>query len=450
MSVFYPDARVMLQVVFEEFGAPHGRPQVFPVRAQQISIFGNSYKEADTFSVEFVSDDFPFSPDLIAAGTAEIYLFNKSGIQATPENITKKDDPELFLSGGILEPSIVGLWDDADLEYNEDSRIFSLTGRDYTALFLDKQFVTTPDKNGKAKPRRVAVGRSLKDTMQQLIDDVPGAAVMRLRADDDTANIKVGSGDGRTNRRGITVPANSNYWEAMTTLALRYGFILFVQSLDVVLTRPHVYIAGRSEITKLAWGKNLSSLKLSRKLGKERVPVIEVRSYNEDSRKVVIGRYPIKGTKAVEGVGTERDQVRVFTVPNISNAKQLRDIARMTYNQLARAEMTADFETRDLQDLEGQDVLRIRTGDAVGIQFDQFNRELLRELDINARVQLMVNKGYSREVASVVAFNYEKLESLRQPLRVRESTIDYDVDDGITISMEAQQFVNVSQSEEAA
>ena len=52
MPVFFPEARVILQVVFETFGELD-RPRVFPVRARNVSIHANSYNEADTFTVDF-------------------------------------------------------------------------------------------------------------------------------------------------------------------------------------------------------------------------------------------------------------------------------------------------------------------------------------------------------------------------------------------------------------
>ena len=448
MPVFYPDARVVLQVVFETYGEIE-RPKAFPVRARSISIHSNAYNEADTFQVELDANDFPFSPELIRAGACEIYLFSKAGLDDAPSSLRSNEDPEAVIDGDLVTPSIVGLFDESDLSYDEEARIFTIEGRDYTSLFLDKQYVREPNAKGKAKPRRIPLGKSLHDTISDMIDQVPGAKAMRLISSGGADDVRVGSGVSPVNKKGIPLKSGASYWEAITMVAKWHGFIVFVRGLDVVLTLPKDWQKAQSGVYKVAWGKNLTRLSMRRKIGKERVPVIVAVSYDEHTGKTIVGKYPKKGQKAASGLGTERDQIRQFTLRGITSKAQLDRYARTTYEQLSRAELEVELETHDLTDLEGSDVMAIRAGDAVGVQFDQFNADLLRELSYEKRVQVLVSMGYAIGVAREVGRRYEQLEALKQPLRVREATLDYSVDSGISIRIEAVNFVNVGDEVDA-
>ena len=42
---------------------------------------------------------------------------------------------------------------------------------------------------------------------------------------------------------------------------------------------------------------------------------------------------------------------------------------------------------------------------------------------------------------------YGELDSFREPFRVREAVIDYSIEDGINITAELIQFVNISRSD---
>jgi hypothetical protein len=314
-SLYYPQCLCTLGVVFENFGDPK-RPRAIPVLPTSATVFINSYKEADTFSVEFDALSMPVVPELIRAGSVELYMFQTRGIGQNPESLIAGDGT--ILDG--LRPTIVGLFDEASMEFDDSGRLVSIDGTDYTALFTSKQW-GSPLKASKAKgiPRgmrnkRVPSGKPLDVVLEQLMGEVESAEVMSLSVEPWWLDMPVvGRAEGRTNRKGLPVKDKDNYWDVMYDLAVRYGFILFVRGLDVVLTQPRNYIAGKTEPLKMAWGRNLLSLKMSRKIGKEQVPIIEVRSYDEKRRKIIKGRYP-KNRKVtpVTGLGTKRTEIRVM------------------------------------------------------------------------------------------------------------------------------------------
>ncbi len=491
MPIFFPDARVTLGVVFESIREVND-PIAFPVRPQEITVYRNGYNEADTFSVKFNATHLPITPELVRAASAEIYIFNKRSIDEQPDSLTKQDDPGLFLDGVQIKPSIVGLIDDASLDYDETGRYFTLTGRDYTSLYLDTEW--------DARIRIPYKGR-LDTVIQRLADDVPGSAgIIKVRVDIpevtlfaaintfsgglegelDKALPIVGRTESRANKKGLVFPNKANFWEVMSAIAVRYGFIIFIKGLDIILTTPKAYLEGRTGFLAMAWGKNLHDIHISRKLGKERVPTIECISWDSKRQQNVIGRFPNeassrkslkeerikaraekkakevkkpkKNTKkrkkgeAATGLGTVRDEVQQFVIPGITSEKQLEAIAEQVHTQKGRSEMTLQLSTSDLQDLEGKTILDISSGDAIQVKYDSFNQDIVFE----RLVSELVAKGYDIKTAGVFAQATEQANELRQPMRVDDATIDFDIDDGISITTTMRQFVNIYVQQEKA
>lgn len=475
MAIYHPDARVTLGVVLESIVGDNA-PFAFPVRPQEISIFRNSYIEADTFSVTFSASHLPLTPDVIRAASAEIYLFNKLNLNQQPETVTKGEDTDLYINGTEVKPSIVGIVDDAQMDFDDTGRIVNLVGRDYTALYLDEDWDAR---------FRIQYKGPLNEVIQRLADDVPSSAgIMTVKVDPPTLLATmptVGRHEGRANRKGLVFPNKANFWEVMLSMAVRYGFILFVKGTDIILTTPKAYIAGKTGVVTMAWGKNLHEIHLSRKLGKERVPTIECISWDEAKQQVVRGQYPpeaetrrklvservakkqtakVKSVKPppkkkkkkrkkgknANSLGTVKNEVQQYTIPGVTSKEQLDRVAEQTYQQKGRAEMTVQVSTSDLEDLLGDTVLDISSGDAMGIKFEPFNDDITAE----RLEQQMVDRGYDPDVAAKLSKATEEMNALRQPMRVDDATIDFSVDDGITITASIRQFVNiVVQGEEA-
>lgn len=496
-KIFHPDSRVTLGVVLESI-VDDNRPFVFPVRATELSIFRNPYIEADTFTVTFNATHLPLTPETIRAVSVELYLFNKESLGAQPESVTKGDDTDLFLYGPEIKPAIVGLGDTVDEDYDEDGRFITITGRDYTALFLDEDW--------NAGYRLRYKGR-LDKAIQKLADDVPGSCgIMTVRVEigqesvgqsvlihrgykdyliglpdaaerflDDALPV-VGRNEGRANRKGLTFPNKANYWEVMSTLAVRYGYIIFVKGTDIILTTPKTYIAGKSAVVAMAWGRNLHDIHISRKIGKERVPTIEVRSWDEAKQQTVKGQYPPDGEvrtnlaavsvlnckgeaksvslpsgkrkkgKNANALGGEKNEVQVYVVAGVTSQKQLNQIAESAHQQIGRAEQTVQFSTSDLVDLDDKPILDISSGDAVAVKFEPFNADIIRE-----RLEPeLVRRGYTEDEAAKLAAATDLMNAIREPVRVDEATIDFDQEDGITITIAARNYVNIVVAEEKA
>lgn len=447
-EVFYPQCQCVLGVVFENFGDPKS-PVAIPVQPKSASVFINSYKEADSFSVEFDAARLPVVPELIRAGSVELYFAQSRGVGQPMERTVAGERWY-----GSVPPTIVGLFDEASMDFSEDGRWVSIDGIDYTSLFTAKQWGEKLKANKKAgvpagmRSKRVPSGKPLDEVLAILIDEVESAKAMRFVIEPEELETKmpiVGKAEGRCTKGGLPVKDKDNYWDVMYDLAVRYGFILFVRGLDIVLTKPRNYIAGKSDVRKMAWGRNLTSLRMKRKIGKEQVPIIEVRSYDEQRRQVLRGRYPLNPRKqAVTGLGTIRDEVKVYHVHGVRSLHQLNAIAENTYNLLARSELEAEVETRDLTDLGGDDILNLAAGDAIGVSLEPYTTDLLEGKSSDQRFATLVDLGYDRQVARTIANSFGKLDIFKRPFRLREANMEFDADSGISISMTLQNFVNIT------
>lgn len=486
MAVYYPECRINLSAVMDGFGgedSPVLIPDIIPWSA---NVQLNSYKEADTWEVTFDLKRFPFSPELIRSCAVEIYIYQKPD-QTTPYQW----NTEANLAS-------VGLIDNATLNQGDDGGTITFTGRDYTSLLLDREW--DPTKSGDRG--RVPDG-DLAEVVQNLVDEALAAPVHAGK----TLTVKFLDYDvapetgtwGRRNeitrkkvvikpprttksrsrrKRGISVKADSNYWDVIYKLCLSYGFIVYVRGFDVIICKPHVLQAESQNYYRVAYGRNLETLSVERKMAKDAVPQIRVRSYDPKNKAAIEGRFPddndsvAKGVKrkpVTTGIGTKREEYRTYTYPDVKDEKTLTEIARSVYYTLARGEGKINFSTPHLRDIPqpepgqlsqeftsdlfarvqelsdgARNMLQMRPGDACQIVWDAFNSEVMlnKDIPLEQKVSQLQALGYSESVAVLVANNYSKLDYFRQAFYVKEVSLQWDSESGIAIDVEAMNFIN--------
>jgi len=229
-----------------------------------------------------------------------------------------------------------------------------------------------------------------------------------------------------------------------------------VDGLELVLAAPQ-NLDSTSTPKRLAWGRNIESLQLSRHLGKEQVPTIIMRAYDSNGKAVQDVAYPEdewtsvkrKDRTSKKGKVTttikNRDEYQIIPVHGVTSPAVLLQAAKALHHQIGRGERKVVARTRDLLDLGDSDLLGLKAGDAVTIEWDDFNSAVLRSdrLVPAAKVAHLVSRGYSRVIAELIVERYQTLAGLQRPLRVREATFEWDVDSGINIELELMDFVVV-------
>jgi hypothetical protein len=494
---WFPAARVILQVIMDGYGATarDSDPLIVPVLPKQVTVHRNSYKQADSYEITFEAGDLPFDPDLVRAGAAEIYLFHVGESGAEQRVVSRKDplaspDPSSTRprdNNGTLaleaqlpnsrdrftfgnKPIIVGGFDRDDLELDTSGKWVTIAGQDYTALLAGIQW--KPQSNGRA--RRIPTGQRLDDFVTTILAEAdPGGKLrVRVRGVEDRDLPTVGKGEVANNKRGIPIEQDTSYWDVIYKTVTRYGLIAFVDGLDVVISRPkNISDGDQSTIRRMAWGRNLESLKLSRELGKLQSPTIVARSYDPATGQTLTAEYPkgefhraiqkvpkgakgkfksahrssthISKTGKVTTTIRNRDEYQFITLHGVTDRAALQLAAETQYHLLGRAERKITATTRDLSDLTGQAMLNTTAGDAFTIDWDEFNREMLADGSIpeQVKVQHLVDRGFNRAVAEEIARRYVLLEGIKRPVRMREGTITFDVEDGVKIELELVDFV---------
>lgn len=504
VTSFYPQARAILQVVLDGYGSDDADSDtlIIPVLPKAVTVHINSYRQADSWELTIDAHDLPIDPKLIRAGSVEIFVFQTTGVKDGLTSLSREDPladpdpggvrPRGDLDTALLEsqipiardkftlgnkPRIAGLFDDGDLEMSESGKWVTISGQDYTAHLASIQYPPNPDGTA----RRIPTGQRLDDFVGDLIAsaDPTGALGVDVRGIEDKDLPIVGANETRSTTRGIPVEQNTTYWDVIYKTVERHGLITYVSGLDVVITRPKILTdQNASSVKRLTWGKNLSHLNLKRHLGKEQAPTIILRSYDPKSKKTISVEYPENGTidrsiiidskstrkgshkvhanvkqsthvsktGKVKTTLRQRDEYRIDTVYGITDKATLSKMAENRYHLLGRAERTVIAKTRDLK-IETPnglaDILSMEAGDAFEVKWADFNREIMADPSVTEakKADYLVRRGFNREIANQIARHYGVLDGLDRPLRFKEGTITYDVDQGIDVEMELQDFI---------
>lgn len=496
---YYPRCRAVLHVILDGLGSPDEDSDelVFAVLPKSATVHRNKYSQADSFELTFDADDLPFDPELIRAGAADVYLYQVRGAQeddtvlsrqfaATSQGgeLARTVSEAVGLDMGLLtepwvtqhRPIVGGLFDEPKLSLGKDGRWVTISGQDYTAYLAGRQWPPTPAGHA----QRIPVGMRLDVLLREILSRADPKHKLRLDPRGLTVDqMPVVKPEINAHARGIPVEQNTTYWDVMYKLALRYGYILFVDGLDVVLTQPQ-NVDKDTKIYRFRWGANVESLELSRRMGKETCPTIVVSGIGPNGKTVTV-EYP-PGSRHFNSVNERQKSADVHKGHSTTKFKSappkprslgkhtttvhqkdeyefipvgrwgggdpatLLRMAETRFRLRGRGERKVVLKTKDLADLADADLLGLGAGSAVAIEFDDFNATFLGgSAPTDAKVGHLLARGYNPTVAQTVVRYYERLLMFRRPLRVREVSYTFGSGDGegISLEMELVDFVVV-------
>jgi len=147
----------------------------------------------------------------------------------------------------------------------------------------------------------------------------------------------------------------------------------------------------KRQIRFLVWGRNIKSIKTSRKLGRIKAPAIEVISTNTDAdpkKRSVRVRYPKNNRRTrvgSKGEGGSNEVVAVNVGEGIRDLEQLTKTAASIYQSMCRQETSVAIETDDISSYQdptdpennnmNPDVLGLRAGMAVRVIVARLTRD---------------------------------------------------------------------------
>jgi len=462
VASFKPRCKARITLLLDGRGTPkpHG-PYSVDVQPRNASVARNGYHEADTWNLEFDARLVPFDPDQLKQAEVRIYMWDSRGDEAGFWAIDRNE-----MIRGLAD-------DDEGVLVGEDNSI-KMTGRDYTGVLLDA--IWDPKQ-------KVPSGKPLDVVLQDLAD---GAAPKGTRANFVVVNKSsrempiVGGAVGKkrsTRKKGEWVKPGKSYWDIIYDIAISCGFVAYVdvQSVDGEPLRPVIVLTDPATQTKetlrqaprLAYGKHLQSLKVKRKLGREKTPQQVLVAWDPLKKQEIQVVYPEVRNQIVTvfdtAIAVDKDEQEFVPAPRgVFDRDLLLEYAKLRFYYRGRAETTYSMETLFLSvtreeeqaigvDAQGDyDLLRMKPGSAIGVKFDPFNREHLRRLSVGERVQHIRSLGYTDKIAAIVATNLDTLSAFEQPYYFNKGQFDFDTEDGLKIQIDGVNFANALGQEQAA
>ena len=353
---------------------------------------------------------------------------------------------------------IKGLVDDIETTIVGEDNILTMIGRDYTAILADPEW----DPKQKIKTN----GGNLQEVVQSIADEAaPDGTRARFEVvwRGEKTPPKCGGLHRSTKTKGMYVKAGKTYWDVIWDLCIQHAYVPRVVGSQIIIEEPVTQTRqSLSESPRLVYGETLTKLEIKRKFSRETVPQIVLTAWDPKNGKKIEVRYPKKrnidvqvtaNRDARDALGipltVKKDEVRYFPAPKgVTDRDALERYARMRFYHIGRGESIYTFATSHLwipdpfESGNEISVLRLRPGDAIGIEFSPFNQEHLRALDIGQRVEHIMSLGYHREVATFVANNLDRMEMFKQDYYYNRGEISYSIDEGIEIEIEATNFAS--------
>lgn len=229
-----------------------------------------------------------------------------------------------------------------------------------------------------------------------------------------------------------------------------------------------------SDTPRMVFGVNVDELELEHRLTQSATRAIEVRSFSVDTGAMLIARYPDDPTRAGElppgktnelpGTGPidvppgasaiDEAPPTVMIVRNVTDPRRLRDIARNTFEELARQDVALHLRTQDIATVDGRsrgiaDLLSLAAGDPIALGIAPVVEEnagsyvqRLASMSRPDALDVLLSAGYRRSVAERVV---DQILSTQRPLlyRVREVSFEWSLEGATTTEVQAVNYVEV-------
>lgn len=451
MQFFYPKALVRFTALVQLSRLEERTMTVTDIAVpRSISIERNDYNTADKCTIELDAQTFPVLPRLIRQVLVQVYAGDAGSVDANPEDL--QDDDELI--------RFIGYVDDPELTFEAQDGRIRWEARDYTSLLLDTK-----------RPDREAVpsyGDRLDTALRRILDHVPGGSNIQLELQglDEWPELSIGAPKGLKDAK-IPVKPDESLWHLVKRACDPVALIPRIVLDKLVVgtsrgqrapTRRAVFMLGDG-IVKYQEKRNLSRIREG----------IGLTAYDIQQRKMITALYPPAGDwqirksvktavkkqatpPPVSGAGTD-DKRQWFPYPAVGSQAALDAAAERLWEERTRQEfegslewvrMGAPTDAEDSEDLD-YDVTRLENGDRIFIVIDAGHRRMLAGADgFDARVQILIDLGYSERLAPVLVEAYEANADGPLEVYVRKATHKYAAEGGYDLAVDFQALLTAS------
>jgi len=463
-----------------------------PIEAE---IQRNGIRAADEFSLLIDHRDLPMDPRAlracsvvieIGAVAPQLYSDGVNGQRADGELLSLVD-LEFAPADGASElvanvgTRLTGWVDDWAVNWEDDGDTIRVSGRDMTSLLLDTPLLQQ-DSIDLNLPIRLGVERLVNQykamAEMKVVYGTPGApeagnGPVPSKAIAKTRKVRKGKGAQRAKQTRTKMKV----WDHITDTCIALGLTPMVREKAIYLMKPRTFYSERGPaVAVAAYGGNIKTLQLDRKLGGVKVPTIEVRCYDSDKGIVRWARAPripgvpssgdlrnspppLGGRRAnqVEPSGVASDRIQTFVIKGINDARQLEDAADAIFEELGRQETQGRLTTDDITSWGGDrigDLLNLQSGDAIRIvtvpprdqttpqEQTTTSEQELQAQTISARAEYLEARGWRREFARRMAETMTAATVANgSEFRVSESTIKFSQEEGLSIDVGFRNFL---------
>lgn len=458
MSVTYPQVACGIKILWEDFGS-----KTLPQLQQSYDISAiplrgkvglNSYRQADTFEVEFDYHCFPFDPRCIKSALVTVHVENMTKLVdgVRPAQITLKS-PKVF--GDAHNTMIIGFADEEGITFNDSSRTITFKGRDYTSIFIDAKWPGHLINKG--------IG-TLDVVLANIMKQLPAAGEITLEnRTGSTAfpNVSKQVQDfSKLTNKGNAKPKET-YWDVMQRVIDAGAIIGFIELDKLVITKPKT-LYDPNKAVQFVYGRNVQSLELTRKIGRTKNVNIVVQGVVKKEKKVVKVRIPLEAKTlpekghdiyidkvAPQGGVTPDKQIApdlVFSVADAADKDRLIEIGENVFLEHGRQQLEGSLTTYDLESVTGLDarsfscvdLTKLRVGTPLLIVVDPDDLQFISQTsNIARRTTYLLKKGYTNSVANAIATCLDKLSST---FYTKEVSYTFDAEGGFKIDVT---FINL-------
>lgn len=469
------------------------RNGIIPV---EVEIERNGFRTADTANIVLNWKDVPFDPRLVRAAGVEVIVGVvppddfEAGIRGERDESGQlrsviRQRPTGEVAGSAIR--FAGWVDTWNVTYaNDKADLVQIECRDYTALFLDTPLASS---SGVDLTLPIVDGvREFLDTYNTLRGfpvrygdplnpDLWASAVIPTPGDVLPDLLRSRSGSrARSTRRG---DQRMNLWDHLTDVCVPINLIPIVQDYTLWLCPPRTLTSGDGSPPprRMVFGRNLSGLEFTRKLGGVKVPTIEVRCFDPTVGRTRWGRYPVRRGEPTHGVfgttnpprplrpnetgvsgGNPENRIQTFIVRPMSDGAALGRVAAGLYEQIGRQEIEGNFATSDVSSWNSEtdtplnpdnaDLLKLASGESVELLVaprDPTRPEsvpntaaALAGLSTAGRRDYLVSLGWEPDVAQRFAA-WQEGAAFQTIFRVQNVNVAYSADEGVKLRAD---FVN--------
>lgn len=403
--------------------------QTYEVIPKSVSIERNSFRSADTFSMDIDYKDFPLDPRTVASILITIYMGD-----------TKSASIPLQKYGSTQ--AFIGYVDEPETRLSKDGETVSLKGRDLTCLLLDFRWPGTA----------IDLNMPFQTAIQKFIDAIPALKEGETKPvfmDPKTASTNLGSILSRT--KWSTRPQD-DAWTVLSDLCGAIGATPVYELDELKIHTADTFYQFRKSVY-FEYGQNVLSLKYKRNYVEARSTQVRAICWDSKSRTLASAVYPINPIPR-QRISGKKKKLYNEPVPfmdwyvkggSYSTAK-LQEIAKNVYEKEALEQVEGELETKEMYDLLGSPVWQLKNGDTIVVKIGGATPYTYPELIGKSSPSDFIRSDANVQPGAADLFSkaWKSAEQFKPVFYIKRAKHDWDRTSGYRLTVD---FINYISSE---